>query len=368
MKRISREYKIIRKKTTTLIILSVVCIVMNFLMVFLAGLSREMTEKIYTQGIYRFLADILNTISNPFPFSLSELIIGLQILCVVVWLARTLYELGFRRWRLAGYYIAAVVFVLSLNLFIYQFSWGLNNYRLSAEELFELEETRVSEDQLVEVYTYLVEDGNRLRAQLNMNEWTVDRVKKEAWVGYQRLGEKYPFISTKTVRVKTLIISPFFSRSGYTGMYLPHFSEANLNGDPPVSGLAFTASHEIAHQKGFAGEDEANLIGFMASMENDEYFQYSAILAMQTYIGNALYKTNEEVYFELAGLRSEEVLNDRRERRDFWEENIVERTAEVHDQINDTFLKANNQPDGILNYSKVTELIIYAYEKGIILD
>jgi len=135
---------------------------------------------------------------------------------------------------------------------------------------------------------------------------------------------------------------------------------------PNVS-IPFASSHEIAHQKGFASEDEANFIGFLACSNHEEnFFKYSGYLYMMIYLGNTLYKNDMDLYLELSELRSNDVLEDLKIISEFWDTHKKEKISEIHNKTNDAFLKANNQSEGILTYSKVSELFIKAYKKGLI--
>ncbi len=356
-----------KKKILTLIFVSAFCLAFNFLLVFLASRESQWVEMFYSRFFYRGISGFLNTISHPFPFSLDEIFIGIEIILLVYWIVKGLVFIIGKKISMGIYYLTKGLLIISINILLFQLFWGLNNYRMTVEDLFELDVHAISQDELGDVYDFLVVRGNKLANQLTeIDEWTEEKVRREAYLGYVSLGDTYDFISPKKVKVKPLLISSFFTKSGYTGIYIPYFSEANINIEPPILSLGFTASHEIAHQKGFAGEDEANFIGFLAAMENSTYFQYSAILQMQVYIGNSLYKTDQVAYKNIADLRNEKVLRDLKERRDFWDTHINESAAETHNKLNDVFLKANNQPEGIVNYSKVTELIVFAYEKGLV--
>lgn len=262
-----------------------------------------------------------------------------------------------------------ILLILSI-LTYYQLAWGLNNYRISVEENFNLASEDITIDDLAASYKYLVLESNRLKEEL-LRDYNIgiskEYIYKNVYKGFETVNDEYPFISDNKVIVKPLKISKIFSSSGYTGIFLPFLAEANINYMIPEFSQPFTASHEIAHQKGFASEDSANFVGFLACYHHSEdYFKYSGFRSMMNYIGNSLYKSDKELYKEIASLRSKEVLKDIENNRDFWEKHEKERSKEIHNKINDRFLKANNQPQGIVTYSKVTELFVKAYKSGII--
>ncbi|MDW7669628.1 MAG: DUF3810 family protein, partial [Bacillota bacterium] len=99
---------------------------------------------------------------------------------------------------------------------------------------------------------------------------------------------------------------------------------------------------------------------------DDIYFKYSAYQAMMTYVGNSLYRNDPELYKEISSFRSDSVLSDIKDRIIFWDIHIKEKVNTAHNKVNDTFLKANNQPEGIASYSKVTELFLKAHKAGLI--
>ena len=50
---------------------------------------------------------------------------------------------------------------------------------------------------------------------------------------------------------------------GISGIFIPFTCEANVNATLPDWEIPFTACHELAHQRGFAREDEANYVGYL---------------------------------------------------------------------------------------------------------
>ena len=63
---------------------------------------------------------------------------------------------------------------------------------------------------------------------------------------------------------------------GYSGYLNPFTNEAQINSLLPDFQLPFVMCHEVAHQLGYAAENEANFIGYMTAIANpDDYFKYS---------------------------------------------------------------------------------------------
>lgn len=360
-----------QKKSIYLVLyINIFLILFNILILFIARNFSNLIENLYSRKLFLYINKPLSRISNFFNFSLGELTIALVLVIIFVLLIFFIYFLIIKKLQKSIISILLIIFILLFNLSYYQLAWGLNNYRQNVEEIFGFQDVDIEIDDLEKSYRYLVIETNRLKEMIennNMEHIEDEYIYKNTYRGYQDLSKKYPFIDQNKVLVKPLKISRFFSSSGYTGIYLPFFSEANINYMMPLFSKPFVSSHEIAHQKGFASEDDANFVGFLGCYyHKDFYFKYSGYQAMLTYVGNSLYKNNPELYREISSLRSPGVLEDIKERIDFWDKHIIEKAKDTHNKVNDKFLKANNQPEGLVTYNRVTELFIKAHKAGLI--
>ncbi|WZL80122.1 DUF3810 domain-containing protein [Vallitaleaceae bacterium 9-2] len=334
-------------------------------MLFVGHLWPEQIERIYSRGIYVAITNQLALISRWFPFSLSELyflIIGsITIIFLVLGIG---YGLRRQRKKSLSFFLNVVV-IVSVNVTMFLMLWGLNNYRLNIETLFEFNAQSITQVDLENTYQWLITQANQTKEDMGeediLDRKTIMNITDE---GYTALSQSYSFIVERQARVKPLSVSKFFSQSGYSGVYLYVFSEPTINIMPHITSLPFVASHEMAHQQGFASEDDANFIGFLAASQHEEkLFRYSAYLSGMSYVGNSLYKTDAKAYRDLYSSISPAVLKDLKARSDFWEQHRKPQAERVHNQVNDLFLKANNQPDGVLNYSNVSKLIVLGYKK-----
>lgn len=105
-------------------------------------------------------------------------------------------------------------------------------------------------------------------------------------------------------------------------------------------------------------EEEANFIAFLASIgSEDVHFQYSGYLLGWKYCMNALYKADYEAWEEVRGSLSERVEADLDANQKFWAK-YDGKVAEVANKVNDTYLKANDQADGVKSYNKMVDLIV----------
>ena len=174
----------------------------------------------------------------------------------------------------------------------------------------------------------------------------------------QSLAEEFPVLEGYYPQPKALIISEILSYQGLTGIYLPFTVEANYNGDMPAYDKPFTVCHELSHLRGFMEEQEANFIAFLACISSERAdFQYSGYLSGWVYCMNALYRADYESWQAVRGLLDEAAEPDLTANNEFWDryEGTISETAE---RINDTYLKANGQADGVKSYNRMVDLIV----------
>ena len=186
----------------------------------------------------------------------------------------------------------------------------------------------------------------------------VDQMTVEAVTAMRGLGDAYESLAGYYPSPKPVWISEILSVQQVTGVYSPFTVEANYNRDIPAYSLPHTVCHELSHLKGFMREEEANYIGWLACRESEiPEFRYSGALVGFVYATNALYRYDRELYHDLLSRLCQPAIIDLTYNSLFWDqyEGVV---AEVHEKVNDVYLKANSQTDGVESYGRVVELML----------
>jgi hypothetical protein len=149
-----------------------------------------------------------------------------------------------------------------------------------------------------------------------------------------------------------------------TGIFIPFTMEANVNVDIPDYSIPATMLHELAHIRGFMREDEANYIAYLAGMESDNPdLKYSSTMLALVYSGNALYEQDTELYFKIREQYSEGVVKDIRANSAYWQQYEDTVISTISNKINDTYLKANAQLDGVKSYGRMLDLLLAKYRE-----
>ena len=207
-----------------------------------------------------------------------------------------------------------------------------------------------------------------LKRMLNVSFWTMIQnfFSLSTWFLFflyvEHLGERYPELSGYYPKPKALLVPWILSVQQLTGIYSPFTVEANYNSGMADYNIPFTACHELSHLRGFMQEEEANFIAFLASTGSENIdFQYSGYLMGWRYCMNVLYQVDYESWEEIRGKLSERVEPDFIANRDFWDR-YDGRIARAANKVNDTYLKANDQSEGVESYNRMVDLIV-AYKR-----
>lgn len=306
----------------------------------------------YAYHIYPVLVGSIGRFFGIFSFSVVEICLYLLIILCIVYAVRFFKE----PLRL----VSRTVFLVGLLLFSYTANCGVNYYAASFSSYAGLETGLYTKEELEDLCRFLVEKVNEnvtVEAYPDhRQEWRKEGVRAmgNAAGQYERLGGFYP-------RPKEVACSYILSIQQLCGIYAPFTIEANFNGDIPNYNIPHTICHELSHLKGFMREDEANFIGYLACVSSEsQAFRYSGYLMGWVYAGNALAKADMETYMDLRQRLDPQAEADLQENNAFW--NRYEgRVAEVANQWNDTYLKMNDQTDGVQSYGRVVDLMLAYY-------
>jgi hypothetical protein len=183
-------------------------------------------------------------------------------------------------------------------------------------------------------------------------------VAERVTAGYAAAAVRWPFLSGPAARPKPVLLSPLLSHLGITGLYFPFTGEPNVNTTLPDVELPFSTAHELAHHRGFAREDEANYVGYLACRHHpDADFRYSGLLAATHYALAALHAVDRDAARSVGEERSAAVLRDEAAIR-AWADRYRGRATEVSHRVNDAYLRAQGQKEGIRSYGRMVDLLL----------
>lgn len=338
---------------------------------YLSSLNPDLTEKIYSTKLNKYIIQLISRITNIFPFSLYDIFLCIAVLGMIFYLIYT-FIIPFKgngsSIKIISNGVLNILATISLMYFLFVTLWGLNYNRLSFSDSIGLPDNIYSKKELSEFYEYLIGEVNTLRTHIDVDSSNVmiidggfKSVFERSQNGYDAVSNKYPTLSGKYGSPKPLLLSELFIYTGITGVYFPFTGQANVNVTEPFTGLPFTTMHEMAHQRGYAQENEANFIAFLTCINHpDPDFKYSGYFAALRYTANALYKEDKDLLKELNNKLSYDVKSDIIYKSSFWKK-YEGPIAKVSSKVNDAYLKSNGVQDGEKSYGRIVDLLLNYY-------
>lgn len=340
----------------------------GILLMYLSSSAPYFTEKVYSKGINKIIIQALSLFTGMFPFSAAELgvvVIAILFLSYLVKFIKSLIYQSKNRKKAIFKFLMIIVNFICIVYFSYVLLWGINYNRISFAKAANLEIKPSSEQELIGLCKYLINYSNALRTKISENADGVadysgnfKDMLKDAPQGYKAISEKYPVLGGNYGIPKSIILSPVMNYTGIIGVYCPFTGEANVDTAIPKFTIPATICHEMAHVRGYAREDEANYISYITCIHHpDVFFQYSGVTLALMHSMYALADIDYPQYKDLAKLYSKGLARDLNYNNSFWD-NYTGKIEKITDDINNTYLKANGQKDGVQSYGRMIDLLL----------
>lgn len=345
------------KKNKTIIALS---IIPQYLIVKSLSNYPNFIETYYSNGLYQFTSKALRYVFGWLPFSVGDLFYTIAGIYIIRWfyINRSRITKDTKSWFID------VFATLSLVYFAFHLFWGMNYYRLPLHKTVQLENKYTTEE-LLTVTQKLIIKSNELHIVITKNDsikvempFSKKELLNKTENGYEALAQIYPHLKYNPSSIKLSLYSLPLTYMGFSGYLNPFTNEGQLDGLIPLYKYPTTASHEVAHQIGYAAENEANFIGCLAAINNESiYFKYSGYIFALRHCLNEIYRRDEEQYESITKLVNKGILKNYQESYDFW--NSYQNPLEpIFKSTFNSFLKANNQEKGIESYSYAVALFV----------
>ncbi len=351
------------KKWFTLALLLSAAIIIRFI-----SLHPLLVENYYSSGIYPHISKVLKYVFGWLPFSIGDIIYGALIIWALVKLVKGIIKIFRRTYNWAHLKTKVYSTVVSLLIIYISFNllWGFNYNRKGITYQLGIKKENYSTSDLVMIDSMLVAKVNESKNTLirqNKKYLTTKETFDAVAKAYAGISVKYPWLAYQPTSAKTSLWGWAGNYIGFIGYYNPFTGEAQLNTTVPKFLQPFTACHEVAHQLGYAKENEANFVGYLAAASSaDTLFQYSVYLDLYMYAQRNLFMldSTKAKYFSkqlIPGVKA-----DLKELKKFNEahQSPVE---PVFKWIYGKYLEKNEQPSGLLTYDEVTGFLIAYYKK-----
>lgn len=326
-------------------------------------------ERNYSLGVFPYITRVQRFLFGWIPFSIGDLF---YVFLVLVILFRTyrFFRLLFQKKLNRAYFGNALQQAIFFFLFIYVFFnllWGLNYNRVGVVKQLQLDVKAYAVNDLDTLTAVLQSRLNHYAALVKEGERDSFNRKKllfrTAADAYRHAADEYSFLKYNPRSVKPSLFSYLGNYLGFQGYYNPFSGEAQVNTTVPSFIEPFVTSHEIAHQLGYAKENEANFVAYLACRRYaSDVFSYSLYFDMYNYAITELYLRDTSIAASYQSQLHPQAIKDRKELRDFY--------ARYRNPIEPVimwgyghFLRANNQPAGKRSYNEVVDWLVAYYKK-----
>ncbi|HLO80089.1 MAG TPA: DUF3810 domain-containing protein [Chitinophagaceae bacterium] len=329
----------------------------------LSILEPQWVEYYYSTGLYFYTSRFMRFMTAWLPFSVGDLI----YIAAGLWLIRGLiagYQ-AIKNKEANGDWVrkkAAILVQVFLSIYlIFNLLWGINYNRQGVAGQLGLKLEDTSAIELSRLTSILLQNTNQLRPAdpaIGFN-----RSAELAKSAYRRVGARHEFLESSPFSIKPSIFGVIGNYMGYSGYYNPFSGEGQVNTKVPGFLIPFVTCHEMAHQAGYAKENEANFVGFLAARESkDSALLYSTYLNMFLYANNELRQVDSVSAKENMKMLSPDVMGDIDQYRK-WIRAYDTSLGDFIDIVYNQYLKLNEQPAGRRSYNQVVIWLMAYYRQ-----
>ena len=347
-------------------ILLTILLPIQMILLQLAEKHPDIIERYYASGIYPIISTFFRILFGWIPFSVGDMLLSILLFFVL----RFFFLMIKNKFRNFFPKILQGLAFCSVIYFCFYLFWGLNYYRAPLSQNLGYTQAKYTTQELDELTNHIIIKLNKLQLHLAKNDSTIvqnpysaKEMYKMAENGYSNLAKELPQFRYQFNSVKSSLMSEVQSYNGTSGYLNPLTGEAQVNALVPKTSYPTTTCHEMAHQIGYAAENEANFVGFLAANYNDDlYFKYASYRMAFAYCIGEVRKRDPELQKQLWQKVHKGVIKDFNASYTFWKsyENIFEPIVK---KGYNSYLKANKQSKGTDSYNYVVDLFISHYKK-----
>lgn len=329
-------------------------------------------ETVYAQRLYPTLAHWVALPARLVPFSLAECLAALLLtggLVLLLWALRQ-KERRPRLGVLLGRGLPVILLTLGLGAHAFLFLFGFHYARPAVRNAFGLTPPPSDPAALERFARFCLERADAELAAA-APDWDPDKGSRSPLSptelsnllteSFRRRPELAHLSAVRFAPPKAPWSSGLMARAGVAGIYIPFTGEPHFDAGQPAVALPFTMAHEMAHQRGFAFESEANFVAAVVCIRaRHPYIRYSGWAGAARYALRDLARTPER-YAATAALAGDGLRADWRAQERYWARYASGWAARTSARINHAYLQANGVVSGIADYGEVTGWLLAWY-------
>jgi hypothetical protein len=308
-------------------------------------------EGIHAKGLFPALRYALGAPLSLLPFSFSELLILLLVLLLALALGRL--ALG----KSASPFFSLFLWTILVlgHLYFLGFGWLYRRPPLMAR--IGLPSIRITQKNLRKEALEWAQQAKRLRC----NPPPPSEIPDLSLQAVRRVLPLLRSLPLPPTRLKAVIPEGLLLRFGVSGIFSPFTQEAHFDPGLDPLDLAFVTAHECGHLAGFAPENHASFVAWLALDQSPHPFlRYASAVSALAHLETYLPYGDLQKIRETAG---PEVLADRKRARERFASFRWNLGAKVSGIVYDRFLKAQGVSEGVRSYNAFVLLVLAWKEK-----
>lgn len=328
-------------------------------------------EKYYVPYFFTFFSLCIRTVIHIFPCSMGDILYS--IICAFFILKLIIILKNKQPFLTKLKKIGIFIFKIALWFYlIFNVVWGLNYHRPSVliKMNMQLPQTYTL-NELTKLKEVVILKMNENRKQISTEEvrkMNQTQIIKNVIQQIQILQIQYPFLNVKFPSIKKSVFSIVGDYLSYSGYFNPFTQESQIRFDYPPVLNPFIVCHELAHQMGYAKENEANFIAAFICMNTTiPYFKYAAYMEVLPLIlseERQIYALNKDTIGYKNAILQTKLLLDSTVKLDFiWLKDFFDKKNNKINKVSrkistswfNQFLKLNKQNNGILSYNEIIQ-------------
>jgi Protein of unknown function (DUF3810) len=317
-------------------------------------IPNQLVEDVYSRKIFPAFSSVIVRVFDLVPFSVA----GVLVIVLPLLLGFLIVRIFRSRKSRLGKSQFGLLWRVPLGLLafygLFVLVWGANYRRLPIEELLKLRVEDVTAQQVDNLALDLV-----MTMQRTAN---ASRDRARAFVSLRAALEKeVEAINGVKPVLPSQVKSPpvgWLLLLETSGVISPLTLEAHVDAALPEPFFLATATHELAHTAGFAGEADTDLLAALAGLRaSDSYARYATAI---TYYARISGDVSDEVQKRLAAKLPLRALEDFKLLREVYAAHQNLFAAQVSRSVYNKYLESQGVSEGIRDYSRITRLLAAA--------
>ncbi len=349
-------------------IISIVLLPIQFILFKIIASNEEWVEYYYSRGFFKIVSQFLRIITGWTSVSLGLILVYVLGVFLVYLITKTIFRIRKKEVSI-GQIVINFLAYLSLIYLFFMLTWGLAYHKKPLEKLLNLNTENIKNQEIIALCNVLIDSANVTRERISesqLRKLTFEKVFDLAPIGYENLETRFTFLNYTTPSIKKASGSNLLAYMSTSGVYMFPSGEANVNTNNMLFDAPYVTTHEMAHQLGFASEEEANYLAYLSCKNNpDPGFQYSAYYGTVFRALGKVWEIDSTYSKSLFDKLSPSVKADREKERLVWKKFRNPIQVYVVSPFYDLFLKSNGQEQGSRSYDLVIDLMVAERRKGL---